>query len=167
MILAFDTYYRGKKAKTVCIGFDHWTDTEPKIVYHDTMEVENDYEPGAFYKRELPCILRLLKKIKVKEIELILIDGFVVLDDQGKYGLGGYLYERLDKHIPVAGVAKTDFRRNRSNKKEVFRGKSKKPLFVTALGIDVELVSEKIKNMHGEYRIPALLKHLDRLTKEY
>lgn len=38
MILAFDTYYFENKAKTVCIGFDHWQASAPNVVYVDIME---------------------------------------------------------------------------------------------------------------------------------
>lgn len=166
MILAFDTYYFDDKAKTVCVKFSHWTDQYPVEVFIDITLSNNDYESGAFYKRELPCILSLLNKINLKEIDLIIIDGYVILDDSGKFGLGGYLYEHLEKKIPIIGVAKTNFFQNDKYKREVLRGESTKPLYITAIGIDIDLVTEQVKNMNGKFRIPTLLKQLDQLTKE-
>ena len=109
--------------------------------------------------------MSLLKKTDLKSVELIIVDGFVVLDDSGKPGLGGYLYEYLERKIPVAGVAKTAYAQNKNNRREVWRGKSKKPLFINSLGIDPDFISGQIRNMHGNYRIPDLLKQLDLLTK--
>ena len=65
------------------------------------------YESGSFYKRELPCIVSLLQDLDVRDISLIVIDGFVHLDDDGRYGLGGHLYERLERKVQVVGVAKS------------------------------------------------------------
>jgi len=48
----------------------------------------------------------------------------------------------------------------------VLRGHSKNPLFVTAIGTDAETAALYVKNMSGQYRIPSLLKELDKLTKQ-
>jgi deoxyribonuclease V len=45
------------------------------------------------------------------------------------------------------------------------RGKSKNPLYVTAVGIDQRLAASYIARMHGKYRIPTLLKTADRISK--
>lgn len=166
MILAFDTYYFEEKAKTVCIAFNDWTDSEPANAYEETIEGVDEYEPGAFYKRELPCILSLLNKIEIDNIEVIIVDGYVILDDNGKIGLGGFLFEKLEKRIPIVGVAKTGFHNNQNNVVELFRGKSKKPLYITARGIVLEQAKNRIKLMHGDYRMPTLLQILDTKTKE-
>ena len=129
------------------------------------MEGIAEYVPGEFYKRELPCIKNLYVKINEPNIDCIIVDGFVVLDDVGKLGLGGYLYEYLAQKIPVIGVAKTNFATLEKYKTAVLRGKSTRPLFITALGIDRELAAQNIANMHGEYRMPTLLQLLDMHTK--
>lgn len=121
MILALDTYYQNDKAKTVCIRFHHWTDDQPADVLTEELDSVEEYQPGAFYRRELPCILSILKKTDVQDTEAIIIDGYVLLDDTGKHGLGGYLYEALNRKIPVIGVAKTNFANNTLHKKEVYR----------------------------------------------
>ncbi|MFM9947781.1 MAG: endonuclease V [Saprospiraceae bacterium] len=165
MILAFDTWYYDNQAKTVCLGFVNWEDAEPQEIFTEILDSPAAYEPGAFYKRELPCIISLLKQIDLQLVSVIVVDGFVVLDDAGKPGLGGRLYEYLDQKIPVIGVAKTNFAQNIANKRAVVRGQSSKPLFITALGMDLDAAADHVKNMHGDYRLPTLLKELDRLTK--
>ena len=107
-----------------------------------------------------------MKKIDLINVEAIIIDGFVFLDDNNKLGLGGHLYKSLGTKIPIIGVAKTNFATIDKEKKSVYRGNSKNPLYITAIGINVEDAAEKIKNMTGAYRIPTLLKYLDRLTRE-
>lgn len=166
MILAFDTYYYDNKAKTVCITFIKWDDKEPCKFYTEFSDAFEPYISGEFYKRELPCILSLLKLIDLRNVEAIIVDGYVVLDDEENYGLGGYLFDKLNKAIPVIGVAKSSFAKIRKNKQEIFRGKSKKPLYITCLGMDINIAKQKIIEMNGGFRIPALLKRLDQLTRE-
>jgi len=166
MILAFDTYYYENKAKTVCLSFKDWNAEENYKIDTETISDVEEYVSGEFYKRELPCILSLLSKIDLKEVDLIIIDGFVFLNDENKFGLGAYLYKALNEEIPIIGVAKRDFATIENNRKEIFRGISKNPLFITSIGIDLTIASKKIEEMNGEYRIPNLLKELDKLTKE-
>jgi deoxyribonuclease V len=166
MILAFDTYYFANKAKTVCLAFHNWEDAQEAAVYTELLENIAEYEPGAFYKRELPCILSLLEQINLEEVTAIVVDGFVQLDDVGKPGLGGHLFEALQRKIPVIGVAKTNFATIEQLKRSLLRGESKNPLYITAIGIGLEDATEKIRKMHGEFRIPTLLKRLDGLTKD-
>jgi len=166
MILAFDTYYYENMAKTVCLSFKDWNTEENYKVYSETISEVEEYVSGEFYKRELPCILSLLSKIDSREIDLIIIDGFVFLNDENKFGLGAYLYKALNEKIPIVGVAKRDFTSIEKNRKKIHRGTSKNPLFITSIGIDLDLASKKIEEMNGKYRIPNLLKELDKLTKE-
>lgn len=166
MILAFDTYYFDGKAKTVCLQFKEWIENENFKVFTEIIENVEEYIPGEFYRRELPCIMSLLNQIDLKDVEAIIVDGFVYLDDEKKYGLGGHLYEKLNKKIPIIGVAKTNFASIEKDKIGILRGNSQKPLFITAIGIELEDAVRKIEDMAGEFRIPTLLKELDRLTKE-
>jgi exodeoxyribonuclease-5/deoxyribonuclease V len=167
MILAFDTYYFNNKAKTVCLAFKNWNETEDFKTYSETLEGIEDYSPGEFYKRELPCILSLFEKIESENIEAIIIDGFVFLDDDNKPGLGAHLYKSLNETIPVIGVAKTNFATLQTQKRSVLRGESRNPLFITSVGMNMDEAAELIKNLPGEYRIPTILKQLDSLTREF
>ncbi|WP_337967490.1 endonuclease V [uncultured Flavobacterium sp.] len=166
MILAFDTYYYDGKAKTVCLEFTEWNQSENFKIHTEIIDNVEDYIPGEFYRRELPCILSVLNKFDLKNIEAIIVDGFVYLDDEKKYGLGGHLYEKLNKEVVIIGVAKTNFASIEKDKKSWFRGESKKPLYVTAIGIELEDAFAKVEKMAGEFRMPTLLKEMDRLTKE-
>lgn len=166
MILAFDTYYNKNTAKTVCLSFKDWNSEDNYEIFTETISGIEEYVSGEFYKRELPCILSLISKIDIENIDLIIIDGFVYLNDDKKFGLGAYLYEALNKNTPIIGVAKRDFATIDKNRQILFRGKSKNPLYITSIGIELDLASVKIKNMKGEFRIPTLLKEVDKLTKE-
>jgi deoxyribonuclease V len=125
-----------------------------------------DYESGSFYKRELPCIVELLKKIDRNSINIIIIDGYVYLNNDLKPGLGYYLYEYLNENIPIIGVAKKTFHNN-LNVIPLLRGKSNTPLYITSAGIDLSEAAESIKKMYGEFRIPTLLKLTDQLTRRF
>ena len=134
MILAIDVHYKNEIARTVSIEFDDWEAKKPtKINVIELPEME-EYVPGEFYKRELPCILEVLKKSDLAKITAIIVDGYVVLNDEGKKGLGGYLFEFLDEKIPIIGVAKKRFHSIDKLAIPVLRGESKKPLYVTCQG---------------------------------
>lgn len=165
MILAFDTYYAEDFAKTVAVQFEEWTSETTTHVYEEIITDIEDYVSGQFYKRELPCILSLLKQIDLSTCEAIVIDGFVVLDDQGAKGLGAYLHEALDSKLPIIGVAKNNYTKLEVLKREVYRGESQKPLYVTALGVDLDQTAEYLQHMHGDFRIPTLLKLVDSLGR--
>jgi deoxyribonuclease V len=165
MILATDVYYEDKKAKAVGVLFNDWKDEVPsQIIAKHIGNVEN-YESGNFYKRELPCLIQLLEDIDLKKINTIIVDGYVFLDDAKKHGLGYYLYEYLNKAIAVIGVAKKAFHNNSLYVVSLLRGTSKNPLYITAVGINLSLATECIKSMHGEFRIPTLLKFTDQQTR--
>jgi deoxyribonuclease V len=165
VILAFDTAYTDDQARTVCIAFEHWVDAVPHDVRSEVLTGIQPYEPGQFYKRELPCILSLLKSVPLNDVEAIIVDGFVVLDDSGSLGLGGHLHAALSARVPIIGVAKTNFATVHALKTEVLRGTSKNPLYVTAMDLELRQAAAHVHSMHGAFRIPDLLKELDRLTK--
>ncbi len=163
MIIVLDVAYTESSAHVAGVVFEDWTSYEAIQDY--TLKIYDiaEYESGQFYKRELPCLLALLKEIK-EPVECIVIDGYVTLGEDQHRGLGLYLYEALNCEIPVIGVAKNAFK-GTPNRCEVFRGKSDKPLYVTATGIELELAKNNVKNMHGKFRIPELLKAVDRLSR--
>lgn len=165
MIYAFDSYYSGDQAKTVCIAFSSWDSEVETEIFTERTAATADYESGAFYKRELPCILSLLKKIDLKEGDVIIVDGYVTLDNEGKIGLGGHLFKALEGKVAIIGIAKNGFNSVDDQRRSVYRGESQTPLFVTAIGTDVDEIALKIEQMHGNFRIPALLKKLDQLTR--
>jgi exodeoxyribonuclease-5/deoxyribonuclease V len=165
LILAFDTYYFDNQAKTVCLGFETWNATKASTIYSETLEGVADYVPGQFYKRELPCILSLLKQLDTNDIESIVIDGYVYLDDERTPGLGGHLYSALHQKVPVIGVAKSNFATLNKLKLPLLRGNSANPLYISSVGIDLQMAGQYIAEMAGPYRNPTLLKALDIATK--
>ncbi|TAF31860.1 MAG: endonuclease V [Cytophagales bacterium] len=165
MILAFDTYYLPNCAKTACIAFENWQDSSPSHVFTEVKPHSESYQPGEFYKRELPCILSLLASIHLRPIHCLVVDGYVFLDNQQRLGLGGHLYQHLAQKVPVIGVAKTSFKTITTGMQLIQRGKSSKPLYITAIGVSLAEASQNILSMHGDYRIPTLLKQLDNMTK--
>jgi deoxyribonuclease V len=166
MIVAIDVHYKENTAKAVGALIQSWGDAaafQHIIRYIGSVE---EYEPGAFYKRELPCIMDVLSQIDLSGVSYIVVDGFVVLDDLDKPGLGAYVYESLHPKIPVIGVAKSNFHQNLKNVIPVLRGESNNPLYVTAVGVDLQQAAGFVKSMHGEFRLPTVLKEMDRITKE-
>ena len=110
MKLAIDAYYAGSRAKVVGVLFENFSDEKPLKIISKVVDGVAPYESGSFYKRELPCIVLLLQDLDVRDISLVVVDGFVYLDDDGRYGLGGHLYERLERRVQVMGVAKSPFK---------------------------------------------------------
>ena len=93
-----------------------------------------------------------------------MVDAYVYLDALGRAGIGQLLWEQLHRRIPVIGVAKTRFI-SADPTWEILRGRSKTPLFVTAIGCDLEFAKDAVVSMHGEHRIPTLLKRVDQLAR--
>ncbi|MEM1136563.1 MAG: endonuclease V, partial [Bacteroidota bacterium] len=154
MIAAFDVDYKQGEAHSACIIFKDWEDDIPYKTYELTTTEIAAYEPGAFYKRELPCLVSLINLITEK-ITVYIVDGYVFLGD--KKGLGYYLHKFYEEKIPVIGVAKTRFYKN-NQCIEILRGESKNPLFISSIGVDLNKAAESVKKMHGAFRIPTLLK---------
>lgn len=159
MMLAVDVDYRLERAVVAGVLFAQWEDAAPTRLYERALPTPGEYEPGAFYKRELPCVLALLELVR-EPVELVVIDGYVHLGE-GHPGLGLHLYRALGERVPVVGVAKTSFRGS-SFAQRVARGEeAKNPLFVTAAGMDEGLAAERVRAMHGPYRVPTLLRLVD------
>ena len=66
----------------------------------------------------------------------------------------------------MIGVAKSGFHQNTKYVRALLRGQSKKPLYVSALGISADTALDYVKRMSGEYRIPDLLRKVDQVGRE-
>jgi len=163
MILAMDVDYRQDKAVVAGVLLRDWQDEAPIKEIVADCDLVHDYVPGEFYRRELPCLLKLLEQINI-DLNTIVIDGYVYLGKDHTPGLGRYLYDALDKPIAVIGVAKTAFKDTPAST-EVRRGTSQRPLYVTAIGMDEASAKHRIQAMHGRDRIPTLLKYVDHLCR--
>jgi deoxyribonuclease V len=164
MLCCVDVDYRGSDAVAAGVLFSRWTDGRPAREIRATIRGIEPYVPGEFYRRELPCILRVLEGVH-EPLDAVVIDGYVWLDSAGRPGLGARLYEAIERRAPVVGVAKTAFH-GVSTGIEVLRGRSASPLFVTAAGMEAEEAARLVRSMHGEHRIPTLLKAADRLCRQ-
>jgi deoxyribonuclease V len=166
MIIALDVHYKDDgSAKSVGTLFD-WSDVLPKEILIEYINETDEYIPGEFYKRELPCLLKIIEKVNINDLEAIVIDGYVYIDNDKRFGLGGHLWQALNKQIPIIGVAKNFYHGNTETVKQIYRGKSKKPLYISSIGLELDMVSDFIIQMPGEFRMPDLLKQLDTITKE-
>ena len=162
IVAAFDVHYLADhRASAAAVLFSDYRDAEPLAVYTQFVPGAAGYLPGEFYKRELPCLLALLEGMDNAPDEMV-IDGYVTLGNRP--GLGRHLFTCFDGKIPVIGVAKSKFRG--SSAAEVFRGRSLRPLYITAAGVEQEKACERIRSMHGDHRLPTLLKRVDLLARE-
>lgn len=163
MILATDTHYSERRARTAGVLFRAWSDAEPASTHLVESSEVADYEPGSFYKRELPLILRLLTTLD-EVPESIVVDGYVTLDESGREGLGAHLYAALGRRAAVIGVAKSRFKGS-PHALALLRGSSQRPLYITAAGIPPEQAAAHVQAMHGEHRLPTLLTLVDGLCR--
>src|SRR5581483_2872768 len=160
-IICLDVHYRESDANAAGVEFGDWADAVPSNEIVTRIANPPPYQSGDFYKRELPCLLEILARCNTPSI--VVIDGYVWLEGTDRPGLGAHLYQKLGGAIPVIGVAKTLFRGAKVI--EVDRGSSRRPLFVTAAGISAETAAALVGRMHGQNRIPTLLKRVDSLAR--
>lgn len=163
MLLAVDVKYREEIAIAAGVVFSGWGDETPERELVACLPTPDQYHPGQFYKRELPCILKLLKENNLHP-DIIIIDGFVYLDGDSSPGLGKYLYDALHGEAAVIGVAKSPFK-GIPPLYQLFRGGSSRPLYITAEGIHIDLAKHFIRDMHGKHRLPTILKKVDLLSR--
>jgi deoxyribonuclease V len=191
--IAIDTYYYKDRAKTVGVIFNEWTDDSPEKIITSWLSSDKygPYIPGEFYKRELPCIMNLLDKVPdILDYDAIILDGLarlpIINESDPVEGLGVHLEKALDEKYPnfrnnnphdkdkiygpaIIGVAKSPFSGcdKDSGIVKLYRGQAKTPLYINTTWFkeSASKAGENIKSMAGDYRIPKLLKILDKETK--
>ncbi|WP_431479518.1 endonuclease V [Massilia eburnea] len=159
MLLAVDVQYRDDCGFAAGVLFQDWHSDRAVRTVSARVDGIGEYVPGEFYKRELPCILKLLSLVD-EDIDCVIIDGFVYLDGDARPCLGKHLFDAVQGRYPIVGVAKTSFA-GISDQYEVLRGDSKRPLYVATAGYDLDDAKCSIAAMHGKHRIPSLLKIVD------
>ncbi|MCB0197964.1 MAG: endonuclease V [Anaerolineae bacterium] len=164
MKLAIDAHYHGETGTVAGVLFTTWQSCEAKEEIKTQILDVALYETGEFYKRELPGILKLLQQINPLP-SYIVIDGYVHLGHDEKPGLGQHLYDALEQKVAIIGVAKSRYI-GTPETAELFRGKSRRPLYVTSAGVDQAEAKGYIAQMCGQSRLPVLLKRVDRLCRE-
>lgn len=163
MILAVDIHYRHTLAIAGGIVFADWTAQQEDAVYRSELRIDQDYIPGEFYRRELPCILCLIEEHKLVP-DTVVVDGYVYLDGFCLPGLGKHLFDALAGRASIIGVAKRRLIHT-PDETTLYRGQSRRPLYITSVGISLDMAKSLISSMHGPFRIPYLLKRVDQISK--
>lgn len=159
MICAVDVDYQPTGVTAACVGFESWADpiATIEVVVRSTRPAA-EYQAGAFYVRELPFLLSVLERMPA--LDVVIVDGYVWLGEDHP-GLGKHLHDA--RGGVVIGVAKTRYAG--ATAVEIVRGEGSRPLFVTAIGIATEAAAELVRTMHGDHRIPTLLRRVDALAR--
>lgn len=163
MIFAVDVGYFEPRARAVGVLFKAWDSDQVDAVIETWIDAVDEYVPGEFYRRELPCILTLVEQVAVP-LEAIVIDGFVTLGEPPHPGLGARLWDALAGKVPVIGVAKSYFA-GTPDAAKLLRGGSERPLFISTAGMPLDDAKLAIAAMKGKYRMPDFLKLADTLSR--
>jgi deoxyribonuclease V len=163
MIAAVDAQYERATGAVACVTFHDWADPVAASEHSTLVHAIDEYMPGEFWRRELPCILAVLRLLP-RPPQIVLIDGYVWLDNDGRKGMGAHLFDALHGSTAVVGVAKRPFRG--APAALVHRGGSLRPLHVTAQGLPAAAAEAAILSMHGRHRIPTLLKRVDQVSRQ-
>ena len=166
VIACIDVHYLdsgGARAAIVSFPtFDAAVSSEERVVSLAHVE---PYESGAFYKRELPCLVAALDTL-AQFPKVVILDGLVWLEAPGgRPGLGARLLDAEPRLQTVIGVTKTRF--VGASAALVLRGSSEKPLWVDEAGMPLEEgdAPRAIVAMHGPHRVPTMLRLVDQLCR--
>lgn len=166
MIAIFDVDYRADgTAVAACVTVNDWAEGTPVGEYTVRVAEVQPYEPGQFYKRELPCLLAVLNTLP-ETPTVCVVDGYVWLGDETRPGLGAHLFTARGGTVPVVGVAKTRFA-GAGPVAEVLHGEteSTRPLYVSTVGMPLSDAAAHVRRMHGPFRLPTLIKQVDALCR--
>ena len=164
MIACLDAAYRGDRGVAAAVVIADWAASDAiEVVTADA--VAAPYRPGAFYLRELPVLLAVLAHVRAR-LTVLVVDGYVWLDaSRSKPGLGAHLWHKMAGAFPVVGVAKTAFAEDCWSR-SVLRGRSARPLYVTAAGMATCDAAAAVASMSGAQRIPDMLRLADRTARD-
>jgi deoxyinosine 3'endonuclease (endonuclease V) len=174
MIIAIDSYYYSDTdCYTVGVMFDKWDQEKPSKIMSCRSSDFEIYRPGNFYKRELPGILRILEVVSESgiQIDTVVLDSYIDLMDRDgniSAGLGNHLRQVVgESRFHIIGVAKTLYGKCNEISSPVRRGNATNPIWVQGSGITNEEAANLVYSMYGSYKIPNLLRILDKETKKY
>lgn len=173
MIGFFDAHYTDTMQAGALVFVKDWPDEKPYGEAYSLLPYAPAvYQPGEFWRRELPILRWLLEspqdpygvafpKPPIRDlVDILVIDGFVDLGPD-RPGFGRKAHEAFN--VPVVGVAKSYFLG--AHAIQVTRGKSKRPLYVTSAGIDPYDAALRVGAMHGKDRLPTMIKLVDKLAR--
>jgi deoxyribonuclease V len=178
MTVAFlDVHYPSRGARAACVLAASWEAPVALATWAREIDAVAPYRPGSFYLRELPCLLAVLQLLPAPPNALV-IDGYVWLpgdmprlgdmpNSRDVPGLGAHLYQAQGGAVPVVGIAKTPYAGVERSAAilPVLRGRSNKPLYVTAAGLEVAAAAARVRQMAGAHRVPALVQLADALAR--
>jgi deoxyribonuclease V len=165
LFVAVDVHYRSEsEARAALVATRDRTFAEIAWTRTAMVTPGAPYQPGEFFRRELPALRAVIPAGEEtgEELALIVIDGYVDLDPAGRPGLGAHVHAEYS--VPVIGVAKTAFT-TATHAVQVLRGQSRRPLYVTSAGISRTEAALVVSEMAGQYRLPDALKLADRLCR--
>jgi len=161
--ICLDVDYGADSVVAACVGFVEWPDAAASFETTRRFEgAPNAYESGQFYRREMPYLVELVRALPAAPA-LIVIDGFVWLDG-ARPGLGAHLSHALADCCPIIGVAKRPFA-GAAHATPLLRGASQDPLFISAIGVELDRAVQHVASMHGPHRVPTLLRRVDQLSR--
>lgn len=164
MLACLDVHYADDHVRTALVLADRWPASEALAEQVSASPgPAAAYVPGRFYERELPYLVAALAQTSLDALHVVVVDAHVWLDGE-RPGLGAHLYAALGSCVPVVGVGKQRYR-DQASARAVLRGHSRAPLYVTAAGLDVDLAALAVQSMHGEHRVPTLLRRVDQLAR--
>ena len=165
MLACLDVDYRADgSARAAALVTRGWMDAEPVEARTRSIPHVPAYTPGAFFRRELPCLLAVLAP-PIPGLQAVIVDGYVTLDAAGTPGLGAHLFGALGGAVAVVGVAKSPYWGS-PHAAPVQRGQARRPLYVTAAGLPLAEAAALVASMHGAHRLPTLLRQVDRLCRD-
>jgi len=157
-----DVYYETGVARAGCVLVKDCIGGDVIEQFSLDREIDGDYVPGEFYRREMPILCDCIDQLASK-LDCIVVDGYVWLASE-RPGLGAHLFDHYQGRYMVIGIAKKQFQGN-DLAIEVLRGKSERPLYVTSQGIEPGEAAALVGQMEGTYRIPAMHKLADSLSR--
>jgi deoxyribonuclease V len=108
MIVCVDVHDHDSAAVAAAVEFENWVDAQPLHEVSVDLTVVGPYEPGKFYRRELPCLVAALSALPQRP-QVVIVDGYVWLDDDRTPSLGAHLFDALAREVVIIGVAKSSF----------------------------------------------------------
>lgn len=163
MMACLDVAYSLAGTVAACVTFEAWSDGTPtnELVWYGPPAAP--YRRGRLFERELPPLVAVLEALQPPP-SLVIVDAYVWLDEGKTPGLGGHLFRALGGATVVMGVAKRPFAGAPAI--PVRRGRSRRPLWVSAAGVEPGWAAERIAAMHGSFRLPTLVQRADWLARE-
>lgn len=180
MILITDVCYdeQNNSAHIGGITFSDWTSDDVIDKFEiDKTGIDAEYIPGEFYKREMPCLIKLWNSIPEdvkKNISTVIVDGFYDIWDC-RPGMGHHFKDWLSENgysnIEVVGIAKTKCRETNKFTLPVYRTKeSKESKWRGAIWVNGSNKNEdyvkRVMSMAGKFRIPSIVKKVDHVSRQ-